>query len=87
MFGKNVLIVLHKAVWCIIKIQEYGENIMTNSAEKTLCFTYKVEMVVQILAKNSTQALEKLNNIGGHMTSRKIDLLKTTELPSDLEKN
>jgi hypothetical protein len=60
---------------------------MIDSTEKTLCFTYKVEMIVQVLAKNSAQAAEKLNNVGGHMTSRKVDLLKTTELPSNSEKN
>ena len=54
--------------------------------EKTNCYTYKVEMVIQILAKDLPTAADKLNTIGGHITSRKVELLETTQLPAVSEK-
>ena len=54
--------------------------------EKTNCYTYKVEMVIQILAKDLPTAADKLNTIGGHITSRKVELLETTQLPVVSEK-
>jgi hypothetical protein len=54
--------------------------------EKTNCYTYKVEMIIQILAKDLPTAADKLNTIGGHITSRKVELLETTQLPAVLEK-
>jgi hypothetical protein len=49
--------------------------------EKTNCYTYKVELIIQILAKDLPTAAETLNTAGGHVTSRKIELLETTQLP------
>ena len=54
--------------------------------EKTNCYTYKVEMVIQILAKDLPTAADKLNTLGGHITSRKVELLETTQLPIVSEK-
>ena len=54
--------------------------------EKTNCYTYKVEMIIQILAKDLPTAADKLNTIGGHITSRKVELLETTQLPVVSEK-
>ena len=54
--------------------------------EKTNCYTYKVEMVIQILAKDLPTAADKLNTLGGHITSRKVELLETTQLPVVSEK-
>lgn len=54
--------------------------------EKTKCYTYKVEMIIQILAKDLPNAAEKLNSVGGHITSRKVELLDTTEIPSQSDK-
>ena len=54
--------------------------------EKTNCYTYKVEMVIQILAKDLPTAADKLNTMGGHITSRKVELLETTQLPVVSEK-
>ncbi len=54
--------------------------------EKTNCYTYKVEMVIQVLAKDLPTAAERLNTIGGHITSRKVELLETTQLPVVSEK-
>ena len=54
--------------------------------EKTNCYTYKVEMIIQILAKDLLTAADKLNTLGGHITSRKVELLETTQLPVVSEK-
>jgi hypothetical protein len=59
---------------------------MPDMTEKTNCYTYKVEMIIQILAKDLPTAADKLNTIGGHITSRKVELLETTQLPAVLEK-
>lgn len=54
---------------------------MPDMVEKTNCYTYKVEMVIQILAKDLPTAADRLNTVGGHITSRKVELLETTQLP------
>ena len=59
---------------------------MPDMVEKTNCYTYKVEMVIQILAKDLPTAADKLNTMGGHITSRKVELLETTQLPIVSEK-
>ena len=59
---------------------------MPDMTEKTNCYTYKVEMVIQILAKDLPTAADKLNTLGGHITSRKVELLETTQLPVVSEK-
>ena len=59
---------------------------MPDMTEKTNCYTYKVEMIIQILAKDLPTAADKLNTLGGHITSRKVELLETTQLPVVSEK-
>jgi hypothetical protein len=59
---------------------------MPDMVEKTNCYTYKVEMIIQILAKDLITASDKLNTMGGHITSRKVELLETTQLPVVSEK-
>ena len=54
---------------------------MSDIKEKTKCYTYKVTMIVQVLAKDSAIASDKVDNIGGHITSRKVELLSTTDIP------
>jgi hypothetical protein len=60
---------------------------MSDTKEKTKCYTYKITMVVQVLAKDLATAAEKLDAIGGHITSRKVDLLNTTEIFNELNKD
>ena len=59
---------------------------MPDMIEKTSCYTYKVEMIIQILAKDLPTAADRLNVMGGHITSRKVELLETTQLPVISEK-
>ena len=58
---------------------------MADSLEKTNCYTYKVEMIVQILAKDQPTASRKLEVEGGYITSRKVTL-QDSVLLSDGEK-
>jgi hypothetical protein len=45
-----------------------------------------MEMIIQILAKDLPTAADRLNTVGGHITSRKVELLETTQLPVVSEK-
>ena len=48
--------------------------------EDTSCFTYKVEMVVQILAEDEAKASEQLEKSGGYVTSRTVTLMDSVSL-------
>jgi hypothetical protein len=48
--------------------------------EDTSCFTYKVEMIVQILAEDEVKASEQLEKNGGYVTSRKVTLMDSVPL-------
>ena len=48
--------------------------------EDTSCFTYKVEMIVQVLAEDETKALEQLEKSGGYVTSRTVNLMDSVPL-------
>ena len=52
----------------------------TYMIEDTSCFTYKVEMIVQILDKDEPSAFDKLETNGGYVTSRKVTLMDTVSL-------
>jgi hypothetical protein len=53
---------------------------MPDTTEKTSCYTYKIEMIVQILAKDQPTAARKLEAEGGYVTSRKVVLQDTVSL-------
>lgn len=46
----------------------------------TTAFTYKVEMVIQILAPDEKTAREQLDSQGGYVTKRDVNLLDSVEL-------
>ena len=48
--------------------------------EATSCFSYKVEMVVQILAKDEKTAREQLDKNGGYVSSRNVTLMDSVSL-------
>jgi hypothetical protein len=50
---------------------------MPDISEKTSCYTYKIELVVQVLAKDQIAATRKVDAEGGYVTSRKVTLLNT----------
>jgi hypothetical protein len=53
---------------------------MTDKVEETTCYTYKVEMIVQILAEDEPKAADQLEKNGGYVTSRKVVLMDSVPL-------
>ena len=53
---------------------------MTDKIENTTCYTYKVEMIVQILAEDEPKAADQLEKNGGYVTSRKVVLMDSVPL-------
>jgi len=53
---------------------------MVDKIETTSCYTYKVEMVIQILAEDEPTASEQLEKNGGYVTSRKVVLMDSVPL-------
>jgi hypothetical protein len=53
---------------------------MVSSVEKTSCYTYKVEMIIQVLAKDQQTAQKKLESEGGYVTKRSVTLQDTVAL-------
>ena len=53
---------------------------MSDTIEDTNCYTYKVEMIVQILAEDEPKAAEQLEKSGGYVTSRKVVLMDSIPL-------
>jgi hypothetical protein len=50
------------------------------TTEDTTCYTYKVEMLIQILAKDEPTALEQLEKSGGYVTNRQVTLMDSVAL-------
>ncbi len=48
--------------------------------ENTTCYTYKVEMLIQVLAKDEPSALEQLEKSGGYVTDREVNLMDSVSL-------
>lgn len=48
--------------------------------ENTSCFTYKVEMIIQILAPNEEAAKLQLDDKGGYVTSRKVTFMDSMQV-------
>lgn len=47
----------------------------------TKAYTFKVEMVVEIFAKDEDTAKAQLDEKGGYVTDRNVELIATTPLP------
>jgi hypothetical protein len=52
------------------------------ASENTNCFSYKVELVIQVLAKDETAAREQLDKEGGYVSSRNVTLMDSIPLYS-----
>ena len=48
--------------------------------ENTSCFTYKVEMIIQILAADEVTARAQLDDKGGYVTSRKVSFMDSIQV-------
>jgi hypothetical protein len=53
---------------------------MEDKIEVTNCYTYKVEMLIQILAEDEPKAAEQLEKSGGYVTTRKVTLMDSVSL-------
>ena len=53
---------------------------MTDKIEDTNCYTYRVEMIIQILAEDEPKAVDQLEKNGGYVTSRKVTLMDSIPL-------
>jgi len=48
--------------------------------ENTTCYTYKVEMIVQVLAADEVTARAQLDDKGGYVTSRKVTFMDSVQV-------
>ena len=48
--------------------------------ENTSCFTYKVEMIIQILSADQETARMQLDEKGGYVTSRKVTFMDSMQV-------
>ena len=48
--------------------------------ENTTCYTYKVEMIIQILAADEATAKSQLDEKGGYITSRKVTFMDSIQV-------
>ena len=48
--------------------------------ENTTCYTYKVEMIIQILAADEATAKSQLDDKGGYVTSRKVTFMDSVQV-------
>jgi hypothetical protein len=58
---------------------------MADKQEATHCYTYKVEMVIQVLAEDEPTAAEQLEKNGGYVTTRKVVLVDSVPLHNGSE--
>lgn len=54
--------------------------------EDTNCFSYKVEMIIQVLAENEESARQQLDDKGGHVTIRKVRLMDSVPVYNGVKK-
>jgi hypothetical protein len=53
---------------------------MPDKLEETSCFTYEVNMVIQILAEDEESARDQLDKNGGYVTARHVKLMDSIAL-------
>ena len=51
-----------------------------NMEEDTVCYTYKVEMIIHLLSDSEPKAAETLEKNGGYVSSRKVTLIDSVPL-------
>lgn len=51
-----------------------------DTSEDTSCYTYKVEMIIQILAADEISARQQLDEKGGYITSRKVAFMDSVQV-------
>lgn len=56
------------------------QDTKTKEKDSTKCYTYSVNMIIQILAENEQSAKEKLDKEGGYVTNRVTNLVDAISL-------
>jgi len=59
---------------------------MTDKVEDTNCYSYKVEMIIQILAENEESARMQLDDKGGYVTTRRVKLMDSVPVYNGVKK-
>ena len=59
------------------------KRVVSGQENTTNCYTYKVEMIIQMLAKDEQSARNTLDSQGGYITKRTVELINTTEIYKD----
>ena len=54
--------------------------------EDTVCFSYKVEMIVQVFAADEESARMQLDDKGGYVTTRKVGLMDSVPIYNGVKK-
>jgi hypothetical protein len=73
-------------------MEEFSEKDVMDTSE-SYCYTYKVTMIVQVIAPNKQISELKLDKDGGYVSKRKVEfvdsvfLYKDDENVSDVEKD
>jgi len=57
-----------------------------DKVEDTNCYSYKVEMIIQILAENVESARMQLDDKGGYVTTRKVKLMDSVPVYNGVKK-
>ncbi len=60
---------------------------MTDEKDVTQCFSYEVTMLVHIIADNETTAKTQLDEKGGIVTKREVELLSAVPLYGETKEN
>jgi hypothetical protein len=53
---------------------------MPDKLEETNCYSYHVDMIIQVLAEDEESARNLLDEKGGYVTSRKVTLMDSVSL-------
>ena len=60
--------------------QDLWEECNMEMEEDTVCYTYKVEMIIHLLSDSEPKAAEQLEKNGGYVSSRNVTLIDSVPL-------
>jgi hypothetical protein len=66
-------------------MEEFSEKDVMDTSE-SYCYTYKVTMIVQVIAPNKQISELKLDKDGGYVSKRKVEFVDSVFLYKDDEK-
>lgn len=63
------------------------KDLKLQKAKGSKCFTYNVDMIIQVLAEDELSARDKLDREGGYVTKRNVVLMDAISLFSGDDKS